>query len=256
MSTIQTTDSMKKPKRDWPKPRRSIEIQFMRQLRKVARASGHIVGVHIDGTKIIDERSMKKALADYAKLIEPWARRQSLTMITKTAQASKKAMHQNAKAIGQGLRLVAESDVGKAAVALMDEQVELIKSIPIRAGERAQELALMATIEGTRASEIAQELSRSGEVSESDAMRIARTEVARANTAMVHARATAVGSIGYLWRNSGDSAVRHSHKVYKGKSLEGQFFRWNEPPTLDDGTTGHPGTFPNCRCYPEPVFPT
>jgi uncharacterized protein with gpF-like domain len=64
----------------------------------------------------------------------------------------------------------------------------------------------------------------------------------------------AVGSNQYRWHNSGDGAVRHSHKIYKGKKLQGMIFSWDAPPTLDDGMTGHPGTFPRCRCFAEPVF--
>lgn len=226
----------------------------MRQLKKVGKASGHIVGLYIDGTKIIDERAMQKELSAYAKLIGPWAAKQSSKMLKQVSAKNAKAMSANNKLIAQGMRVVAASNVGAAATALMEEQVALIQSIPLRAGERAQKLAMEAVYNGTRADEIAKELSATGEVSESDAARIARTEVSRSNTALTHARATSIGSSGYYWRNSGDASVRHSHFWYKGKKMDGQFFRWDTPPTLDDGTTGHAGTFPNCRCYPEPAF--
>jgi SPP1 gp7 family putative phage head morphogenesis protein len=222
----------------------------MRSLRKVARASGHIVGVHIDGVTIRDEREMRRQLSDYARVLGPWARRQSAKMLERVSKANSRAMRSNAKKLGQGLRLVAESDVGQAARTLMEEQVALIQSIPIRAGQRAQELARSATFSGERASEVAKELQRTTEVSEVDATRIARTEVARSNTALIHARATRVGSTQYIWRTSRDESVRHAHKLMEGKVVD-----WAHPPTLEDGTSGHAGTFPNCRCYPEPFFP-
>jgi SPP1 gp7 family putative phage head morphogenesis protein len=137
----------------------------------------------------------------------------------------------------------------------MQEQIDLIKAIPLRAAERAQKLAQEAIYNGTRASEVAAELARSGTVSQNDAERIARTEVARANSVITQTRAQAAGSRQYIWRNSGDASVREAHMFRKGKKLDGQVFSWDEPPTLDDGTVGHPGTFPNCRCYPEPFFP-
>lgn len=243
------TSTIKKLRKDWPKPTISAEIQFARQLRKVGRTAGHIVGVYIDGTTIRDERAMKKALADYSKALGPWARKQSAIMTAKVSAANKRAMSMGSKIIGRELRLVSQSAVGEAAAKLMEEQVELIKSIPLKAGERAQSLALSAVYEGTRADEIAERLARSGEVSESDANLIARTEVARANSVLTQARAKAVGSTHYIWRTSKDSAVRESHRKMEGKVCE-----WNNPPTLIDGTTGNAGTFPNCRCYPEPVF--
>jgi len=63
-----------------------------------------------------------------------------------------------------------------------------------------------------------------------------------------------VGSSQYRWHNSGDEAVRESHKYYHGRKMQGQIFSWDKPPTLSDGMTGHPGTFPRCRCFAEPVF--
>lgn len=129
------------------------------------------------------------------------------------------------------------------------EQVALIKSLPIEAAQRVHALTIEGLENGTRAAEIAKEIRRSGEVSESRANLIARTEVSRTASALTQARAQHIGSEGYIWRTSGDSDVRHSHA-----QMNGRFVRWDSPPTLD-GMTGHAGEYPNCRCYPEPVIP-
>ncbi len=151
--------------------------------------------------------------------------------------------------------------MGGVAARLLLEQVALIKSIPIEAGERAQKIAYEAVLQGTRAeanedtiAELQKQLGLSTEVAISRAQLIAVTETARANASINQARAQAVGSGQYRWHNSGDEAVRHAHKFYKGKRLQGRIFSWDDPPTLDDGTKGHPGTFPRCRCFAEPVF--
>ncbi len=102
--------------------------------------------------------------------------------------------------------------------------------------------------------ELEKQLGLSTEVAISRAQLIAVTETARANASINQARALAVGSGQYRWHNSGDEAVRKSHKTYKGKPLQGRIFSWDSPPTLDDGMKGHPGTFPRCRCFAEPVF--
>jgi SPP1 gp7 family putative phage head morphogenesis protein len=232
------------------KPSTAAEIQFMRQLRKVGRVAGHIVQLHLNPQGfIVNMVVMQAALKAYSLAVEPWAKNQARKMLATIENSNKRAMRENAKAVGHGMRLIAESAVGAAAAKLMDEQVELIKSIPIRAGERAQKLAMEAVISGERASEVAKRLAKSGKVAESDANLIARTEVARANSVLTQSRATAIGSTHYIWRTSKDSAVRHSHA-----EMEGKVERWDEPPTLSDGMTGNPGTFPNCRCYPEPLF--
>jgi SPP1 gp7 family putative phage head morphogenesis protein len=240
----------------------SAENQFARALRRVAQIAAHVVEVHTHQGHIWQEAEMMRQLRDYSERIEPWARRQSAKMLAavnrknKTAYqraANTRVQKQQAKKIGKILKqTVAEAEAGRVASTLMDEQVFLIKSIPLKAGFRAQYLARQAVYEGRRAgnvSQIIQEMDRAGEVSESDAMRIARTEVARSNAVITEARAVAVGAQGYIWRTTMDGAERDSHAKMNGK-----YVPYNKPPTLSDGTTGHAGTFPNCRCYQDPVF--
>ncbi|WP_459459587.1 phage head morphogenesis protein [Rhizobium sp. No.120] len=131
----------------------------------------------------------------------------------------------------------------------LDEQVSLIKSIPFEAAERVRKLANEGIVQGRRSNYIAEEIMRSGDVARSRANTIARTEVSRTSTELTRARAEHVGSVGYIWRTADDSDVRHSHA-----EMEGQFVRWDQPPTLD-GMKGHAGQFPNCRCWCEVVIP-
>jgi SPP1 gp7 family putative phage head morphogenesis protein len=243
------------PKTKAFKASQAAEAEFAKALRKIGRTSGHIVEAHVDGDRIKNSAEMEAALKAYSKLIDPWARRQAAKMLEKVQKANQRAYAKNSKIMGRLMQTtVAEGQVGETAAMLMQEQVELIKSIPVRAAERAQKLSLEAAFQGKRASEVAEELMRSTQVSESDAIRIARTEVARSNAYINMTRSQAVGATHYKWRNSHDAAVREAHKRYNGKQLDGMVFSWNDPPTLDDGTTGHPGTFPNCRCYAEPIF--
>lgn len=244
------------------KPNSAAEKEFNRALKKVARVTGHIIESHVDGVKITNQNNMQRALSNYSKLIAPWAKRQSAKLLERVQKANKKAYKQKSTAIGVALNHnVAEKEVGKLAKKLLNEQVELIRSIPIEAGLRAQKIAADAFYEGTRAKpdqavvdQLQKELGLSTEVAISRAQLISITETARANASVNQARAQAVGSDQYRWHNSGDGAVRHSHKVYKGKALQGRIFSWSDPPTLDDGMKGHPGTFPRCRCFAEPVF--
>lgn len=244
------------------KPSANAEREFYSQLRKVAEASGHIVDQYAHGTTISDEQAMMKALRDYADRLEPWARRQALKMLEQVQNSNRRAYTSKSKAMGAALNLgVAEQNVGQTALALLNEQVALIKSIPLEAGLRAQKIAYDAFFQGTRAeanadsiAELAEQMGLSTEVARSRALLIARTETARANAAINQSRAVAVGSNQYRWHNSGDGAVREAHKTYKGKRLQGMIFSWDDPPTLDDGSRGHPGSFPNCRCFAEAMF--
>jgi SPP1 gp7 family putative phage head morphogenesis protein len=241
------------------RPSRAAENAFARALKRVGRTSGHIVEAHVDGAKLHDETEMVAALKAYSKLIDPWARRQAAKMLAQVSKSNRtayqraanvRASEKNSKEMGRLLKSqVAEKDVGQVAAALMNEQVALIKSIPERAGLRAQKLSMAAVYEGKRANEVAAELARSTDVSESSALLIARTEVARANASITQARATAVGAKAYIWRTTMDGAERDSHAKMNGK-----YVLYSEPPTLTDGTKGHAGTFPNCRCYQDVQF--
>jgi SPP1 gp7 family putative phage head morphogenesis protein len=244
------------------KPSSTAERDFYRQLKKVAQASGHIVDQHVDGVEISDPVKLQSELKRYSEKLTPWAQKQAAKMLQQVQKSNKRAYTNKSKAIGAALQLnVAEKPVGEIALKLLNEQVALIKSIPIEAGLRAQKIALEAFYQGTRAeanadtiAELQKQLGLTTEVATSRALLIARTETARANAAINQSRAVAVGSNQYRWHNSGDGAVRESHRIYKGKKMQGQIFSWDQPPTLSDGMTGHPGSFPNCRCFAEPVF--
>lgn len=245
-------------------PSRQAEAQFHKALKRVAQLSGHIVEAHLNGTEIKDAEKMQQQLNDYAKALGPWAERQAAKLLEQVKNSNARAYKNKSKAIGVALKEnLAANNVDAVARKLLNEQVELIKSIPIEAGLRAQKLALEAALEGRRAmpdettiQQIQEQLGVTTEVAVNRAQLIARTETARATAAINQARAMSVGSNQYRWHNSGDAAVRESHKYYKGKRLQGMIFSWDNPPTLDDGMTGHPGTFPNCRCFAEPVFDT
>jgi len=232
------------------KSNQAAENAFARALKKVARHSGHIVEAHVEGSKIRNSAEMNAALEAYARLVEPWARRQSAKMLEKVAKKNQKAFKQHSKMMGRALKAgVAETEVGATAAKLMNEQVNLIKSIPTEAGARAQKLALEGFYNGTRSDEIAKELMRTTKVTESRAVLIARTETARANALITQARAQAIGAQAYYWRTTMDGAERDSHAKMNGKPV-----MYAKPPKLSDGTVGHAGTFPNCRCWQDPVF--
>lgn len=146
---------------------------------------------------------------------------------------------------------IAEAPTGLIYRSLMDEQVALIKSLPLEAAKRVQALTESAMLSSTRAAEVREEIMRTGQVTEARAMLIARTEVSRTAVSFTQARAMYAGSEGYIWRTSRDGDVRPTHR-----EQEGRYIRWSSPPKTDKGLDPyHAGCGPNCRCYPEPVLP-
>jgi len=193
---------------------------------------------------------IRSALERYAVAIEPWAGAVGKTMVAEVSARDAQAWGAVSSQIGRGLsREIAAAPIGTVVRGLVTSQVELIKSLPLEAAQRVQELSIQAVEAGTRSDAIAREILRTGDVTVARANLIARTEVGRAASALTEARALHVGSTGYFWRTAQDSDVRKSHKAMSGKVVE-----WSNPPTLD-GLTGHAGALPNCRCYAEPILP-
>lgn len=154
--------------------------------------------------------------------------------------------------ISDGLRdVMGSTPVGQVAQDIVYRQIQLMKSLPLEAADRVREIqsrAIEAVINGERPDPLYAMIFQSGDVSNSRAKMIARTEIGRATGALTQARALAVGSEGYWWRIEG-AGTRDSHRKMKDK-----FVYWRNPPTLDS-MTGHAGCLPNCKCWPDVLIP-
>jgi len=231
---------------------RKAEKQFQRNLLQVARQVGSIVsGMSIKGV-VTSMPQLSVALARYSELIKPWAKAVSAKMVAEVDQRDENAWNEMGKEMGRNLRMeVKKAPTGERMRQLMDEQVDLITSLPIDAAKRVHKLTIEALNDGTRASEIAKEIERSGEVTASRARLIARTETSRTITAMTQARAEFIGSTQFVWETSRDSDVRHIHQ-----ELQGKVFDWDNPPVAgENGERALPGAIYNCRCWANPIIP-
>jgi len=157
-------------------------------------------------------QKLQGLLRRYADTIEPWARAVGLKMLTEVEAREKAQWSEVARKMGKTLRReIEETPVGDIIRSRLEDQVTLIKSLPLDAATRVHGLTIEALVTSTRAAEIAKEIQRSGEVSESRAMLIARTEVSRTATELTKARAERVGSTHFIWRTAGTAmSVRHT----------------------------------------------
>lgn len=223
---------------------RHAEAQYASQLRTISKHIGEIVHKMAPGGVIADVTLLTQALNRYADILRPWAHSAAERMLAEANRRNVASWEKYSRDIGRALRKeIQTAPTGDAMRRIMAEQVRKITSLPSDAAERLFHLSAEGMIKGTRASEIAKEIMRSGEVSASRANMVARTAVSSTSTALVRARAEYIGSDGYIWRTSKDFTVRPSHRL-----MEGKFVRWDNPPTLD-GFTGHAGEYANCRCH-------
>ena len=231
------------------KPTKKTEKEYYRALKKVAKHAAHIVDVHADGAVVTFPAKMMAELEKYATMLEPWANRTAAKMIAATKASVDRTMKAQSREIAITLKQqINSTPMGVATRAIQSAQVDLIQSIPLEAGVRAQKLALSAFTEGKRPSVVAAEIARTQEVTESRAMLIARTETAKAASIVTEVRAKEVGVTHYIWRTAGDSDVRESHA-----EMEGEVCAYDDPPIVD-GEPLNPGMIYNCRCYAEPII--
>jgi SPP1 gp7 family putative phage head morphogenesis protein len=233
---------------------RKAETGFARQLRSVARQIGALIKGFIENEAeivVIDTTSLRSVLSRYSDLLTPWASRVAARMIAEVDRRDLGAWTQQSKLMGRNLRReIEKAPTGEMLRKYLSEQVDLITSLPRSAAERVHQMTLRGITEGTRAEEIKAKILETGRVTESRAMLIARTEVARTASALTMVRAQYVGSDGYIWRTARDSDVRLRHR-----KLEGKYIRWDSPPVAgESGELAHAGMIYNCRCYPEPVL--
>jgi SPP1 gp7 family putative phage head morphogenesis protein len=233
---------------EWMKARRA-ETQYGIQLRRIARHIGEIIrGFDLRDT--FDAEVLTAALRRYAEILDPWARSAARALVAEVAARSDKPWRKVSAEMGRNFaETFAGPDIGQRFRQLQEEQVAYITSIPRDAAQRVHDLVTQGVVEGKRFTDIVPEIRRGGDVSISKANLIARTETGRVVANLTQARAESTGSEGYIWRTVRDKAVRPSHKA-----MEGQFVRWDSPPTID-GLTGQAGALPNCRCFCEPVIP-
>lgn len=228
------------------------EREYQRNLRSVAQQIGRLIGAFTPGDPS-QVPTLTDMLRRYAEALTPWAERTAARMIEDVNSRDLAMWRQAGLELRAGLQKeIREAPTGQVMKELLADQVRLIKSLPIEAGQRVHDLTIKGLEDGTRAKEIAKEILRSGEVAASRATLIARTEVARTASNLTEARALSVGSTTYIWRTSGDGDVRSDHR-----KLNGQAFRWDQPPIADErtGARANPGCIYNCRCYAEPVIP-
>jgi SPP1 gp7 family putative phage head morphogenesis protein len=233
-----------------PVKTRAIEQRYRLQLTKVAEQVGAIIQPFRPGD-MSQVPTIQQLLKAYSDMLQQWAVTTASNMLMDVALRDEQSWKVLAKDMSRGLREeIRNAPTGKVMQGLLADQVHLIKSIPIDAAQRVHDLTLAGIEDSTRASTIAAEIMRSGDVAKSRAVLIARTEVARTSSVLTQARAQHIGCTHAIWRTSGDSDVRKSHREMNGK-----VFALDEPPHLSDGTTTFPGQIYNCRCYMEPVIP-
>ncbi len=268
----------------WERAPRAAGAAYERSMRSLAKRLRQIIDEHADAIASVEARkllqqieaphqpeptltqpaaaevatatTLQETLKRFAQSPElrEWANQQVARMLGSVSAGNLKAWMEHSKAISEGLREeIRGADIGPLLDKLREENVHLITTLPETAARQVQEIVTEAQISGVRSESLADQIRELGDITEVEAIRIARTETARASSMLVQVRSESVGSTHYVWKTSRDSDVRKEHR-----ELNGKVFAWDDPPVAsrpEYGIRAHPGCFPNCRCYPSPILP-
>ena len=142
---------------------------------------------------------------------------------------------------------------GEAVRRIVQQNAQLISSIPLEAAQRLTDEVTKAQQRGARAGTIAKMMkARFPELVRSRVNLISRTEVSKAASSLTQARAEELDLPCYIWDTSSDVRVRPSHK-----NMQGVVCFWNDPPAPEAliGVKSSLGAYnvgncPNDRCGP------
>jgi SPP1 gp7 family putative phage head morphogenesis protein len=226
------------------------EGQYARQLQMVARQ----IDALVRGLQPDDEAGLavlNATLRRYADVLRPWARSAARIMLENVLRKDLRNWRQQTRQFSAALRQEIETaPTGAALRQLMDQQVDLITSLPIEASRRVHRLAYESMVDSTRADTLKEDIMRTGAVTESRAKLIAFTEVGRATSTLTMVRAQHLGATHFVWETARDYKVRKRHRA-----LQGKVFRWDDlPVTGENGERSLPGAIYNCRCFARPVL--
>lgn len=133
----------------------------------------------------------------------------------------------------------------------VQDNVDLIKTIPHETLGRMQEVVLKSYLDGKSVTEIAKDIQHEYQVTKSHARLLARDQTGKLNAQITRHQQKSAGVNRYIWRTAGDGRVRDSHRA-----LNNTPHSWNDPPVVDTktGRRAHPGEDYQCRCVAIPVF--
>lgn len=240
------------------KNERLYKNNLMRLVAKIKK----IVMEESDPADIVAVLRTLSTSKEFSKVIELSVRR----MITGVSVAEKRSWRMAASSSMMGKRVYAalvnqtnNTAVGAAINEIVANNSKLIKTVPSDLALQFSRYAQEMQMKGIRPEAIAAEMqAKAPQLAAYQLRRIARTESAKAATALTQTRSLAVGCEWYIWHTCQDERVRDSHAP-----MEGILCRWSDPPSPETlfpskyskpAGNYHPGGIYNCRCIALPVI--
>jgi len=238
--------------------RRVIENNYKTALRKLGRFLTALISpddTPEDIASKMDELTASDAMAT-------WAGALAKKFVTHVLDENSRTWRQAASKEGHGKQIYNElqhelqGPVGTRVNELIDENAQYIKSLPADVALQMTKHMESEAYKGSRQAYTYPEFQAMvGDMSMKHAKMIARTETAKAMSALTQARAEQCGHDWYIWHTTENERVRESHQL-----MNHVLCRFSDPPAPEKlagkKSAGHynPGNIYNCRCYAAPVI--
>jgi SPP1 gp7 family putative phage head morphogenesis protein len=226
-------------------------VEIVRSLR--ARADSVMAGLPdlVRRRDSVRTDEVRKAAQVIAKVREAntaqQAERASQAAGKATAEVNRKELaRQTAGRLGVDLTpLLRDPKMAALIEGFVVENVTLIKSLGNRSIDELEKLITRAYVDGTRAEDLAAQISERWGIAERHARLIARDQIGKLNGQVTAARHAELGITRYEWLSMRDGRVRPRHKTRHGKvySYAGK-----------DAAPSNPGQDVACRCVGKPLL--
>lgn len=243
-----------------------IEREYAHDLHNVGEQVGVMVNSFIkkidkdkEQVEIKDVSDLIEKLQEYSDKITNWAERTANKMVYSLEKEDLKQWERHSAKMAETMkRELSKADIGEELKQYLNDNVSLITSIPRKAAERVHRIVYNNLTTGKRAESVVKEILKTGDVSVSQANRIARSETSRVATGLVKVRSESIGLDWYVWRSTKDFRTREAHK-----KMDGVICKWDDEPNPEalfpkKGVKPYgnylPGATFNCRCYPAPLI--
>lgn len=220
-------------------PREGRTLVVSRDDARIPRfVSTRLEAIELRLIEIFDERELDDALEVIGKRVA-----------TKNANELRRV-------VGIAIR-DADPGIGAQIDGFRQINVQRIKSL---AGQELVEITQLlerSEATGARVEVLRDAIRKRFDVTKSKAALLARDQTLTLNSQIARNRQQNLGIESYIWTTSGDDRVRglDPNDVLDHASLDGQTFRWDNPPDVGDGRRLHPGEDFQCRCTAFPVLP-
>lgn len=161
------------------------------------------------------------------------AQRLAANMVTMVAQGNSRSWREAAAKASKGkliysmLQSELRGGLGIRLSQIVQENADYISTLPSNIAQRTTSYIQRETMKGRRSEDIMRDLKPYMQhLKNFEIQRIARTEVAKTDTAITRVRAESIGLNWYEWRTSEDARVRKSHQT-----MNGVLVNWNDPPS-------------------------